>query len=212
MLRRDAKFVPESAAMYHELRKRGTRRTEGFVYLAAFMACIPIANWMIGNIGTTCIANGPCLIPVAPGLMAPSGVLMIGLALVLRDLVQRRLGRAWSLAAIAVGAIVSAAVAPPSLVVASATAFFFSELADFLVYTPLQSRHFVAAVVASSIVGLIVDSTLFLWLAFDSLEFLWGQVIGKAWMVLMSLPFIHWLRVRDLRDGATLTDIRSNKV
>src|SRR5947208_2943219 len=175
------------------------RRTEGFVYLAAFIACIPIANWMIGNIGTTCIPNGPCLVPVAPGLMAPSGVIMIGLALVLRDLVQRRIGRSWSLGAIAVGAILSGAVAPPALVLASATAFFFSELADFLVYTPLQSRRFVIAVVASSMVGLVVDSVIFLWLAFNSLEFLWGQVIGKAWMVLISVPFIHWLRVRDSR-------------
>jgi queuosine precursor transporter len=175
------------------------RRTEGFVYLAAFIACIPIANWMIGNIGTTCIPNGPCLVPVAPGLMAPSGVIMIGLALVLRDLVQRRLGRSWSLAAISVGAILSGAVAPPALVAASATAFFFSELSDFLIYTPLQSRRFVTAVMVSSMVGLVVDSVIFLWLAFGSLEFLWGQVIGKGWMVLISLPFIHWLRVRDSR-------------
>jgi queuosine precursor transporter len=178
-----------------------SRRIEGLGYLAAFIACIPIANWMIGHIGTTCAPNGPCLVPVAPGLMAPSGVLMIGLALVLRDLVQRRLGRAWSLGAIVVGAILSAAVAPPSLVLASAVAFFTSELADFLVYTPLQRRRFLTAVVASSLVGLVVDSVIFLWLAFSSLEFLWGQVIGKAWMVLVSLPFIYWLRVRDSRMG-----------
>jgi uncharacterized PurR-regulated membrane protein YhhQ (DUF165 family) len=177
------------------------RRIEGLVYLAAFIACVPIANWMIGNIGTTCIPNGPCLVPVAPGLMAPSGVLMVGLALVLRDLVQRRLGRAWSLGAIAVGAILSGAVAPPSLVIASTAAFSVSELADFLVYTPLQRRRFVTAVIASSLVGLVVDSIIFLWLAFSSLEFLWGQVIGKAWMVLASLPFIYWLRVRDSRMG-----------
>jgi queuosine precursor transporter len=176
-----------------------SRRIEGLVYLAAFIACIPIANWMIGHIGTTCVPNGPCLVPVAPGLMAPSGVLVIGLALVLRDLVQRRLGRAWSLGAIVVGAGLSAAIAPPALVVASTTAFFFSEMADFLVYTPLQQRRFVTAVVASSTVGLIVDSVIFLWLAFSSLEFLWGQVVEKAWMVLISLPFIYWLRVRDSR-------------
>src|SRR5215471_5368459 len=115
-----------------------TRRTEGFLYFAAFIACIPIANWMIGHVGTTCVPNGPCLVPVAPGLMAPSGVLMIGLALVLRDLVQRRIGRTWSLAAIVAGAILSGAIAPASLVLASTAAFFFSELADFLVYTPLQ--------------------------------------------------------------------------
>ena len=48
-------------------------------------------------------------------------------------------------------------------------------------------------------VGLVVDSVIFLWLAFSSLEFLWGQVIGKAWMVLASLPFIYWLRLRDSR-------------
>src|SRR5262245_7438953 len=114
-----------------------SKRIEGFVYLAAFIACIPIANWLIGNLGTVCVPQGPCLVPVAPGLMAPSGVLTIGLALILRDLVQRRLGRAWSVGAIAVGAIFSGAVAPRSLVVASATAFFFSVLADFLVFTPL---------------------------------------------------------------------------
>ena len=178
-----------------------SRRIEGFVYLAGFIACIPMANWMIGNVGTTCLPKGPCLVPVAPGLMAPSGVLMVGLALVLRDLVQRRLGRLCSLGAIGVGAILSAVVAPPSLVLASAAAFFFSELADFLVYTPLQRRRFVTAVVASSFVGLIVDSIIFLWLAFSSLEFLAGQLIGKAWMVLASLPFIYWLRVRDSRAG-----------
>src|SRR5262245_37725089 len=104
------------------------QRTEGYLYLIAFIACVPIANWMIGNVGTTCIPNGPCLVPVAPGLSAPSGVLLVGLALVLRDLVQRRLGRSWSLAAIGIGAALSGAVAPHSLVIASATAFFFSEL------------------------------------------------------------------------------------
>jgi len=174
-------------------------RTEGFLYLAGFIACIPVANWLIGHVGSTCVPNGPCLIAVAPGLTAPSGVLMIGLALVLRDLVQRRLGRLWSLAAIVVGAVLSGAVAPPSLVMASALAFFFSELADFFVYTPLQARRFVTAVIASSMAGLVVDSVIFLWVAFGSFEFLLGQIVGKAWMVLASLPFIHWLRVRDAR-------------
>src|SRR3546814_5019498 len=88
----------------------------------------------------------------------------------LRDLVQRRLGRTWALGAIVVGAMLSGAVAPPPLVFASATAFFFSELADFGVYTPLQERRFIPAVVVSSIVGLFVASVLFLWLAFGRPE------------------------------------------
>lgn len=177
------------------------QKIEGFTALAAFGATIPAANWMIGNVGTVCIPNGPCLIPVAPAVMAPSGVLMIGLALVLRDLVQRRLGRAWSLGAIFAGALISAAVAPPALVVASTAAFLLSEIADFAVYTPLQKRRLVLAVVASSFGGLVVDSLVFLYLAFGSLEFLGGQIIGKSWMVLLSIPFIRVMRDRDERLG-----------
>jgi len=57
--------------------------------------------------------------------------------------------------------------------------------------------------VASSAVGLVVDSILFLWLAFGSLAFLEGQIIGKAWMVLLSIPFVMVLRRRDERLGLT---------
>lgn len=179
------------------------------MYLLAFIACIPAANWMIGHVGTVCPPPyGPCLVPVWPwgpngmALMAPSGVLLIGLALVLRDLVQRRLGRAAALTAIVAGALLSGAVAPPPLVYASAAAFLLSELADFAVYTPLQSRGLVLAVLASSLVGLVADSILFLWLAFGSLDFLAGQILGKLWMVLAALPFIHWIRKRELSRSA----------
>ena len=71
--------------------------------VVAYMATIPAANYLIGHVGTTCVPDGPCLIPVAPGILAPSGVLMIGAALLLRDLVQRRYGARWSLACIAAG-------------------------------------------------------------------------------------------------------------
>jgi len=178
-----------------------TPRLEGFLYLIGFGLCIPLANWMIGHVGTVCPPHGPCLVPVAPGVMAPSGVAMIGLALVLRDLVQRRLGLRWVSAAIVGGAALSALVAPPALVAASATAFLLSEFADLVVYTPLQRRRLVLAVLASSVVGLVVDSIVFLYLAFGSLDFLLGQVVGKSWMVLLALPFIAWLRRRDERLG-----------
>jgi uncharacterized PurR-regulated membrane protein YhhQ (DUF165 family) len=177
------------------------RRTEGLVALALFALTIPTANWLIGNVGTVCVPNGPCLVPVWPGIAAPSGVLMIGLALVLRDIVQRRLGPVAGLSAIAIGTVISAFVAPPAIVVASIAAFLLSELADFAVYTPLQRRRFVTAVVASSLVGLVVDSIVFLHLAFGSLDFVAGQIIGKAWMVLLALPLMHLLRRRDERLG-----------
>lgn len=174
---------------------------EGGIFLVLYCLTIPAANWMIGHVGTVCVPNGPCLLPVAPGLMAPSGVLMIGAALVLRDLVQRRLGIEFGIAAIVAGTALSAGLAPASLVIASATAFLLSEAADFAVYTPLARRRLVLAVVASGLVGLVLDSLIFLWLAFGSLEFLAGQIVGKAWMVLLSVPLVAYLRRRDMKLG-----------
>lgn len=179
------------------------KRIEGFVFLVLFCLTIPAANWMIGNVGTVCEPDGPCVLPVAPGILAPSGVTMVGAALVLRDLVQRRLGALYGLGAIVVGGAISAALAPAALVVASTAAFLLSELADFAVYTPLARRRLVLAVFASSIVGLVVDSIVFLWLAFGSLAFLEGQIVGKLWMVLLAMPLIAYLRRRDERLGLT---------
>ncbi|MCA1999518.1 MAG: VUT family protein [Hyphomicrobiales bacterium] len=176
-------------------------RREGLACLALFIACIPAANWLIQNVGTVCVPNGPCLIPVGPGLTAPSGVLLVGAALVLRDMIQRRLGAAWALGAIAAGGLLSAFIAPPALVVASVAAFLLSELADFAVFTPLQKRGLVRAVLVSSLLGLVVDSLVFLWLAFGSLDYLAGQVAGKALMVLAALPVIYLVRNRDRRLG-----------
>jgi len=177
------------------------RTREGLLFLAAFALCIPAANWMIGHVGTVCVPAGPCLIPVAPGLMAPSGVVTVGLALVLRDLVQRRLGWKAAAAGILAGTLLSGLVAPPHLIAASAVAFLISETADMLVYTPLQKRKLMLAVFASSAVGLVLDSIVFLTLAFGSLAFLEGQIVGKTWMVLAALPAVAWLRRRDEKLG-----------
>jgi queuosine precursor transporter len=179
------------------------REREGVIFLLLFALTIPAANWLIGHVGTACLPQGPCVLPVAPGLMAPSGVTMVGVALVLRDLVQRRLGAIMSALAILFGSALSAFLAPATLVAASATAFLLSEFADLAVYTPLARRRLVVAVLASSCVGLVVDSIVFLWLAFGSLDFLAGQIVGKAWMVLLSIPLVSWLRRRDERLGIT---------
>jgi uncharacterized PurR-regulated membrane protein YhhQ (DUF165 family) len=72
-------------------------------------------------------------------------------------------------------------------------------MTDLAVYTPLARRRLVLAVLASGLIGLVIDSMIFLWLAFGSLEFLPGQIIGKSWMVLLSLPLIVYLRRRDER-------------
>lgn len=163
-----------------------------YVVFLAFLATVPLANWMIQNVGTVCIPDGPCLIPVGFGLAAPSGVLVIGLGLVLRDMVQQLLGVRWALVAIACGVVLSAIVAPPALVLASAAAFLLSELADLGVYTPLRKRGLGLAVLASGVVGSVIDSAVFLLLAFGSLDFIAGQVLGKIWMTAIGAAVLAW--------------------
>ena len=177
-----------------------TAKAEGSLYFVLYITCLPLANWMLRHVGT-CGDNGPCVVPVWPGIMAPSGVLAIGSALVLRDLVQRRMGLRFSLMAIAIGAVISWFFSPAFLVVASVAAFIFSETTDALVFTPLQKKGLIAAVILSSIAGIVVDSVLFLSLAFHSLNFLGGQIIGKLWAVVAALPIIWLLRQRDTKLG-----------
>ena len=79
-----------------------------------------------------------------------------------RDVVQRTGGRWLGIAAILIGAAVSWKVSDPHIAMASGLTYLCSESADFAVYTPLQRRWFVPAVVASGIVAAVVDSLIFL--------------------------------------------------
>lgn len=170
------------------------RRRLGLLAFGLFLGAIPLANWMILHVGTTCLPQGPCLIPVAPGILAPSGVALVGFALVLRDMVQRCLGLAAGIAAIALGTLATLALAPASLAIASAAGFAISEAADCAIYTPLQRRGLMRAVIASGLVGLVLDSVVFLGLAFGSLALLPGQVLGKLWAMAIALPLIRLTR------------------
>lgn len=160
-----------------------------------FLACIPAANWLIGNVGTACIPQGPCLIPVAPGMMAPSGVLLIGAALALRDALQEAAGRTWVLACVVTGAAVSLAVSPPALALASAAAFLLSELADWAVYDRLRRRALWGAVLASGLVGAALDSLLFSYLAFGAVKWAPGLIVAKLYA---SAALAAWWAVREI--------------
>jgi uncharacterized PurR-regulated membrane protein YhhQ (DUF165 family) len=151
--------------------------------LVAYIATIFAANWAILTFG---------LVPVGFGLLAPAGVYFAGLAFTLRDLTQDALGRRWTYAAIVVGAALSGLLSGP-LAIASGVAFLLSETADLLVYTPLRERRWLFAVGASNVVGLVVDSVLFLLLAFGSLEFLAGQIVGKLLMTAIAIVIL-WTR------------------
>lgn len=171
------------------------RRALGYVCLAGFIACIFLANYAIQHWGTLAFPGGPHTVTLL-GLTAPSGVLFVGLSFSLRDGAQMALGRWHILAAIGVGAVLSYLVAP-SLAWASAAAFLFGESFDWAVYTPLVERGKVtAAVVASNTVGAAVDTAIFLWLAFHSLDFFWGQFWLKLLMILPALAIVVPFRIR----------------
>jgi len=160
-----------------------------------------------GLVGTVLAANAATehygVVPVGFGLTATAGTLAAGLALGLRDIVQDTLGRRVVVALILAGAALSWWVAP-ALAVASATAFLISELADFAVYTPLRGRaamggrRWFGAVAASNVVGALLDTVLFLGIAFGVAALtpaaLSGQLVGKGWATLALLLAVPLIR------------------
>jgi hypothetical protein len=154
----------------------------GWVTLAAYVAVIFLANWAIERYG---------IVPVGFGLMAPAGVFFAGLAFEFRDLTQDALGRRWVVAAIIVGACLSYFISS-RFALASGIAFLLGELADFAIYTPMRRRWWLVAMLVANTLGDMVDSLLFLLLAFGSVQYWQGQVIGKAYMTLLAVAIL-WL-------------------
>lgn len=165
-------------------------RKTGIVAAVLFVGTVWFANWLLARYG---------VVGIGFGFSAPAGVFAVGVAFTLRDIVHRTLGRTAVFACIAAGCLLAYLIEaggtiPGGLVpiaVASAAAFLFSETADLAVYTPLEHRSFLGAVAASNVVGALVDSALFLWLAFGSLAFMEGQVVGKLEMTALALPLLY---------------------
>ncbi|WP_206895590.1 VUT family protein [Salipiger thiooxidans] len=106
---------------------------------------------------------------------------MIGLALVLRDWLHELAGCGWALAAVIFGGVLSLTFSPAAIAFASAAAFTVAEIADLAVYAKLRRRGKPIAVFASQIVGAFLDSAIFVWIAFGSLEFSAGTTLAKIY-------------------------------
>lgn len=156
------------------------------IWFIGYIATIFLANWAIQAYG---------IVPVGFGLMAPAGVFAAGLAFTFRDLTQDALGKTYVLAAILLGAALSVLVSP-QFALASGSAFLVSEILDMGVYTPLRQRRWLLAVAMSNVVGLVVDSAFFLWLAFGSLDFIVGQVVAKVYMTALTVLLLSIWRQR----------------
>lgn len=160
-------------------------RKVGIAAFICFIATIWLANWLLQHYGIVDIA----------GVLVPAGVFAAGLAFTFRDIVHRTLGPGAAVLGIVIGASLSYLISP-AFAGASAVAFLVSELADFSVYTPLEKRSVLGAFLASNVVGLVVDSALFLWIAFGSLQFIEGQVLGKLVMTALAYPVMLAIRPR----------------
>lgn len=116
---------------------------------------------------------------------------LAGLTMVVRDFVQDQHGRGGSLLLVVLGALISSALAAPAVAVASLVAFVLAELADLFVYGPTKARLGRAAGVAlSGVVGSVVDSAVFLTIAFGSLAFFVPQVVGKVGATLAAAAVV----------------------
>ncbi len=181
--------------------KRENHMIKNLAPFTLFLMTVPLANYLISNVGTFCVEQGPCLIPVGFGLMAPSGVLAVGLALVLRDWVHETSGLWASLVAVLLGSLASLSFAPTTVATASFIAFTFSELADTLVYSKIREKSKPMAVLGSQIVGAFIDSALFVYIAFGSLAFSLGNSLGKIYAgvaVAVGLYLYHKRKIRGL--------------
>lgn len=198
--RRPAYVRPRSDEKRNYLMKRTTLGLAATAYIATIIA----ANYAIGHWGTPAFPGGPHTIPVGFGYTAPSGVLFVALALITRDLVQWAMGRptrprpidvAAMLALIGIGASVSFGIAATPVAVASALAFGSSELLDFALFTKVAPR-WGRAVLAGGLAGAVADSLIFLYVAFGSLTFWQGQVLGKSYGIILAAAVIAARRAR----------------
>lgn len=170
------------------------KRVTGLVALAVYAISVLGANWLIRNVGPVVLPGGNHLIPVGFGLMTTSGTPAACFTFISRDLIQRTIGRKWSLVVIFLAAPL-VALMDLRLALASTTAFLLGELLDYVVYTPLANRRWVLAITLSAAAASVLDSVLFLGIAGIPLALaLPGLLLARAYVVGLSAPFSFWLR------------------
>lgn len=132
---------------------------------------------------------------VIGGLLVPAGTLFAGTSLTARDLVHDTLGARGAAMGIVAGAGLSALLASPQIARASVVAFTASEIMDALIYARLRHRTRLGAVAASNALGLVLDSALFVPLAFGSVDAVPGQIVGKTIATIVTLALLQVARM-----------------
>lgn len=170
-----------------------------------------IALYLLAIVLANVVTAG--LDPVEWGkLIIPAGSFLIGATFILRDLVQRAIGRPRTYAAIGAAMVLSAASSYALgdtlwITAASAVTFLCSETADTEIYTrlrlPLSFR-----VLYSGIVGGVIDSAIFVviglsplgagFLPWDMVGYaIAGQILVKVAMQGIGALAVHYLPKRE---------------
>lgn len=155
-----------------------------------FIVGAATSNWAMSNIGMYNGPSAPRTLPIGWGMGAPSGVVLIGLMLTIRDGLHERIQPSGMAAVIFIASVVSAVVAPPAIALASGATLAVAETADALVYQRLRRQGRMWAAAASNLVSSVVDSVLFLLIAFGlqtAIEGSWALTVGKLEASLVTL-------------------------
>jgi uncharacterized PurR-regulated membrane protein YhhQ (DUF165 family) len=176
---------PVTASLFAAGRRSGdatARRVTGvnLVVLAAYVGTIVTANW----------ASTHCSALLVGAVAVPAGTLWAGVTFTLRDLLHECLGGRDVLGAIAAGAGLSWLLASHQIAVASVLAFTTSELIGSMVYGRLRARSVLGAVIGSNLVGLGIDSMLFVPLAFGGFALVPGQILGKTVATVLTVAVL----------------------
>lgn len=179
----------------HPLTRRGSRRNDrltrvvsgaGFMVAVAYVGSVVTANWAS--------TYWPAL--VLEPFVVPAGTLWAGVTFTLRDLLHETLGTPGVAAGVVVGTGVSWLLASPQIAIAGVVAFFVSETLDSALYAVLRRGSRLRAVLVSNLVGLVVDTIVFVPLAFGSVTAVPGQVAGKTAATVLTLPLL-WVASRN---------------
>lgn len=123
------------------------------IWTATYVVSIVVVNWLF-------VAVAPWATPMGDLYLAN---VVVGFVFVLRDYAQRELGHKVLLATLLAG-VITWYMVDPALALASLTAFFISEMADWGIYSftkrPLQQR-----ILISSLVAVPLDTVVFQHLA-----------------------------------------------
>src|SRR5690349_19859107 len=143
----------------------------------------------VGYVGLAVLANwlsSRYVWPVGFGLVAPGGVFAVDVVICRRDRINQR-SPTLTVTLIPIASALSCGIGEVAgwsglqkIAVASVAAFLVSETVEWAVFAPIRKRSLTLGVALSGSVGIALDSYVFLTLAFGSLAFFDGQMVGKA--------------------------------